>query len=654
MAKLELLSRTQYDANGVQTVWDFNFAGGYILPEHVKAYYEIGSVRTPVTVSLIGANQAYIVPAVPAGAVLTIYRDTPKNAPLVDFVDRGTVSEVALDTVAKQAVFAAAESSDSAATGSVDVAVAAATAAQASALAAAGYAVSSEASKEEAEGILASIVGTVNSAVASVFATLAAFGGAALIGFKQLFPGSSTRTAAEKLSDLLHIRDFGGSPSASAAVNTAALTAAITAAQSLGKGGVLIGPGGVWEFTPGTNWATRDVAIVGTGKPIISYSTGSGRGFVLDAGGSGSTVRGMRVENFIIRGNPNITDIFYSRGMVAGKFSDLEAREGSATGFSLNFSVLNTYKNLRVSNDSLGMTTTPTNYFKLDNDGTAGTRTQCNTFINCDASGKGATSTSDGWLLVDSTLNTWLGGTAESCAKGVNIASDECRLNTFTSFDVEDNQVNDVVVLGTGNVFNNCGFLSLTSGPNIDVQSGKGTVFNGGYIRLINLSALSRDTSFVGVGIDENLSTTLGIQGAGTYTTVGCTKIGNTGLVTGTQQDRLRDLRIVGNATVTGQVVSEVSGRPAIKANYNIVGITGAWTPLYSVVFSGFWVARDSTGGGVAFGTCDSGVPEVTVISNRMGATVEFSLIAGILNARTTAGTASRTLAVTATAIVNG
>lgn len=175
MAKLELLSRTIYDADGAQTVWDFNFAGGYILPEHVKAYYELASVRYEVSVNptmLVGPNQLYISPPVPTGAVLTIYRDTPKNAPLVDFVDRGTVSEVALDTVAKQAVFVAAEAGDSAATGAVDVAVTAATAAQASsltalasanaansaALAAAGSAVAAASSAASAAGTSQAVV----------------------------------------------------------------------------------------------------------------------------------------------------------------------------------------------------------------------------------------------------------------------------------------------------------------------------------------------------------------------------------------------------------------------------------------------------------------------------------------------------------------
>jgi hypothetical protein len=99
--KLQLLSRTQYDTDGSTTVWNFNFSGGYILQDHVKAYYDTpAGVRTPVTVTpamLIGAWQLQITPAIPAGNVLTIYRATPKDNPMVDFTDRGNVSEVALD-----------------------------------------------------------------------------------------------------------------------------------------------------------------------------------------------------------------------------------------------------------------------------------------------------------------------------------------------------------------------------------------------------------------------------------------------------------------------------------------------------------------------------------------------------------------------------
>jgi len=302
------------------------------------------------------------------------------------------------------------------------------------------------------------------------------------------------------------------------------------------------------------------------------------------------------------------------------------------------------------------MTTTPGVYWKIDNDGTVGNKSQANTFIDCDASGIGsASSGSDGWRLIDSTLNVWVGGTGESCNKGINIANDQCRLNTWIGFDLEDNKTNDAVVLGSGNVFDNCTFTSSPSGPNVSIQTGKGTVFKGGYIRWAQLDATSSDTSFFGCGIDENLSGTIGLQGSGTYTNVGCTKIGVTGLVTGTLPDLLRSPVASGSVT-TPQFVSNAgpAGKPAFKAVGNTVAITGTATPLFSEGFCGFWIARDSTSAGIACGTCDTGVPEVTVISNTIPATVAFTLVGGVLNARTTAGTANRTLAVTATAVVGG
>ncbi len=463
-------------------------------------------------------------------------------------------------------------------------------------------------------------------------------------------------TVESRLDYLVHISNFGGSPTATATQNATALSLAITYAVSAGKGGVEIGPGGVWPMQAGVNFATRDIAIVGSGKPILDYSAGTGAGFVLDAGGSGSFVRGMRVENFIIKGGPSITDIHYQRGIAASQFTNIEVREGTNTGFALHFAVLNTYKDCRVSNDSLAMTTTPLHYWKIDNDGTSGNRSQANTFINCDASGKGATSTSDGWRLIDSTLNTWIGGTAESCSKGINIANDQCRLNTFIGMDLEDNQVNDLVVLGTGNKFDGCLFVSTSSGPNISNQTGEGTVFTGGYIRWINLDNTSSDTSFIGCGIDENLSGTLGIQGTGTYTNFACTKIDSSGRVSGTLPDKFQDILVANTSVTTPQFISNAgsAGKPSFKATGNTVVITGSNTPLFSAAFSGFWIARDSTSGGIACGTCDTGVPEVTVISNTIPATVDFSLVGSILNARTTAGTATRTLAVTATAVVGG
>ena len=115
--KEQLLSRTVYNTNGTTTIWEFAFSGGYLAPAHVKAY-TVNAVGTRTdlvinpAVDLVGQFQLRIQPALAAGLELVIYRDTPKNLPLVDFTDESGFSEIALDTNAKQGVFIAAEAID--------------------------------------------------------------------------------------------------------------------------------------------------------------------------------------------------------------------------------------------------------------------------------------------------------------------------------------------------------------------------------------------------------------------------------------------------------------------------------------------------------------------------------------------------------------
>lgn len=104
------LSRTVYTADGVTTSWNFSFSGGYLDPSHVAAYSKspLGEV-TELPVTLIGPYQVGIYPAVALGDTVVIYRNTPKDLPLVDFADGAGFSEASLDVAAKQAVFLAAE-----------------------------------------------------------------------------------------------------------------------------------------------------------------------------------------------------------------------------------------------------------------------------------------------------------------------------------------------------------------------------------------------------------------------------------------------------------------------------------------------------------------------------------------------------------------
>lgn len=116
----QLYSQSHWDTiDGVQTIWNFTFSGGYILPAHVKAYYiDVSGARTEVPVTedmLIGEFQLQVIPAIPANAQrFVIYRDTPKDLPLVDFEGGAVVNEPNMDRAAKQAVFCAAEVLDGA------------------------------------------------------------------------------------------------------------------------------------------------------------------------------------------------------------------------------------------------------------------------------------------------------------------------------------------------------------------------------------------------------------------------------------------------------------------------------------------------------------------------------------------------------------
>jgi tail fiber protein len=117
----QLLSQSHWDTiDGVQTIWNFTFSGGYIYPEHVKAYYlDAAGERVNIAVTedmLIGEFQLQIdTPPVPASATrFVIYRDTPKDLPLIDFEGGAIVSEANLDRSTKQAVFCAAEVLDGA------------------------------------------------------------------------------------------------------------------------------------------------------------------------------------------------------------------------------------------------------------------------------------------------------------------------------------------------------------------------------------------------------------------------------------------------------------------------------------------------------------------------------------------------------------
>ena len=78
-------SINRFTGDGTTTQWEFNFSGGYIDQSHVKVLVTdtLGNETVPAY-TWVGPNTISIVPAVAAGYELEVYRDTPKNLPLVD------------------------------------------------------------------------------------------------------------------------------------------------------------------------------------------------------------------------------------------------------------------------------------------------------------------------------------------------------------------------------------------------------------------------------------------------------------------------------------------------------------------------------------------------------------------------------------------
>jgi hypothetical protein len=110
------LSLAEFPGDGVTTEWDFNFAGGYINRAHVKAWTQ--DPQGVVTAHVIEPGdfitdfRVTISPPVPAGHLLRIYRETPREEPLVNFTGGSNFTEANLDLLAKQAIFCAAEAFD--------------------------------------------------------------------------------------------------------------------------------------------------------------------------------------------------------------------------------------------------------------------------------------------------------------------------------------------------------------------------------------------------------------------------------------------------------------------------------------------------------------------------------------------------------------
>ena len=328
----QLLTRTVYGTDGVTTNWDFAFSGGYLDKNHVKAYTEASTgERTEIIVTeamLVGPYQVRIAPALAAGLILTVYRDTPKDLPLVDFTDESGFSEIALDTNARQAVFIAAETTDTVNTSSsydaeqaASLAATSATAAQVSANSALASALTAanEADASAASAVLSagSAVDSANSAASSSSAATAVFNANTTAYTRTLL--DDTDAAAARTTLAITPANIGAAvagPLATSGITGVAASGANTDITSLGSlvsinGGQLAGLRNLLingnlainqrAYVSGTatgaaNQYTLDRwRVVTSGQSLTFTASGNGNSMTAPAGGVEQVIEGANI-----------------------------------------------------------------------------------------------------------------------------------------------------------------------------------------------------------------------------------------------------------------------------------------------------------------------------------------------------------------------
>lgn len=118
------LSINEFPGDGVTTQFEFNFAGGYISRDHVKAYTTdaVGVITTIDILPAMWVNDYTLDLGVsaPVGGKVRIYRETPRSSPLVNFADGARITEANLDLLARQTVLGVAEAFDAGAYAAVN------------------------------------------------------------------------------------------------------------------------------------------------------------------------------------------------------------------------------------------------------------------------------------------------------------------------------------------------------------------------------------------------------------------------------------------------------------------------------------------------------------------------------------------------------
>lgn len=216
-------------------------------------------------------------------------------------------------------------------------------------------------------------------------------------------------------------------------------------------------PAGIYAYAIGPNYAVKGVHIFGDGKnnTILKSTTGE-KAFRIDGSEYGQdAVYDVVVENIGIEGHAGTQHLFYVENASHLTTRNINLREASPTTgrvMSLLWTVASVFENITYSINEQPVTNRPYYGIVVSNSPSRGLKSTANLFINTIIEGVGGA----GIRLINTDLNTFIGGTSEANGTYGITTAGESRQNKFVGMGFEGNGTADLLDGGQDTVLENC------------------------------------------------------------------------------------------------------------------------------------------------------------------------------------------------------
>lgn len=257
---------------------------------------------------------------------------------------------------------------------------------------------------------------------------------------------------------------------------------------------------GYYAYTVSPNFLKTGIALRGEAGTVLQFN-GIGNAVVFDNPGTATPfyarwTHNVRMENFIIQGNPGATNGLFLRGVRNGMFRHISIRDVNNAGVWTEALVTNILENIRVShhempNDKFNIVPAYGIVLGARGDDTTTTTTVTNPVIE-------GVSKIGIWIRAGSYANTFINGTSEgNLGKGMVI---DGHLNNVINTDFEANGDTDVEINHASNEL-----TGVFSEQLVDVRSGQMNKLRGRF-KNVRIASICDFTDISGSFISGNLA----------------------------------------------------------------------------------------------------------------------------------------------------